>query len=334
MSTPIVEVVAPVRHSAEFVLEAVASILSQTRADFSLHIINDGADSAVERVLSKLTDSRIEISRTDSPQGAAKVMNVRMQSTPARYLAVMHADDIAHPQRLEKQITFLEQHPKVALVGTAVDLGGSWQGQRYFPSDNGEIRATLLFDSPFSHPTVCFSVELMRQYSLLYDENYVVNEDYELWTRIPPELHMANLDLPLLTYRVHSQQASQIKAQEVLEGADRIRRTQLIKTLALDPTSEELALHSQLARRAYTSSNDFLSSAHAWFIKLLDAVSAETPFSEDTLFRVTERLWWQLCLDSHRLGSTVVDCYLDSLFAQRARRSQMEIATLLRRCTS
>jgi hypothetical protein len=122
----------------------------------------------------------------------------------------MDADDIAFPQRFERQFEFMNAHPEIGLLGAAIEL--VTPTRRRLGVDipllrDGELRAAMARCNPFRHPTV-----IMRKESVLASGGYrkplLDADDYDLWLRMAEHTQIANLAEILLSYRVHANQVS------------------------------------------------------------------------------------------------------------------------------
>jgi len=124
----------------------------------------------------------------------------------------MDADDLARPKRLEQQVTYLERHPEICVLGTAVtciDEQGSPLPLSLDtgPTEPSAIRIELAKRNPLAHPTVVF-----RRAEILalggYRPFFAQAEDYDLWLRVAERHDLAMLPEPLLLYRLHGSQVS------------------------------------------------------------------------------------------------------------------------------
>src|SRR5437867_4347597 len=114
---PSISVVLPVYNCPHYVGEAIDSILAQSYADFELIVINDGSTDETPRVLERVRDSRVRLYAQEN-RGLAATLNRGIELARGRYIARQDQDDASLPERLEKQVAFLDAHPNCALVGT------------------------------------------------------------------------------------------------------------------------------------------------------------------------------------------------------------------------
>ena len=98
--------------------EAVDSILNQTFSDFEFIIIDDGSANDTYEYLKSIPDERIKIIKNDTNIGITKSLNIGFRAARGKYIARMDSDDIAFPDRFEKQYAFMESHPDVFVCGS------------------------------------------------------------------------------------------------------------------------------------------------------------------------------------------------------------------------
>lgn len=203
---PTVTVLIPVYNSERYVREAIDSVLGQTFPDFELIVVDDGSTDRTAEILASARDPRLRILRNPRNSGQTPSLNLGLDAAQGRYIARLDADDVAAPRRLEKQVAFMERHPGVGLLGTAVRLigpAGNSGGMWVLPQEDLQIRWRSLLANPFMHPSVLIRSEILVQNGLQYDERFRISQDYDLWTRLLRHTRGANLGEPLVSYRVH-----------------------------------------------------------------------------------------------------------------------------------
>jgi hypothetical protein len=209
--TPRVSVVMAVRDGAPYLEKAVDSILEQTFPDFEFVIIDDGSTDSTPEVLQlyQAADRRVRVHHQENA-GLTPSLNRGFGRARGAYLARMDADDIAFRDRLERQVEFLDQHPQVALVGSAVmriDELGREIKRSLCPTSHAEIVRILAEYNCFTHPTVMLRKDVLSVVGG-YREAYRQAQDYDLWLRLAERYELANLAEPLLYYRVYAGQVS------------------------------------------------------------------------------------------------------------------------------
>ena len=208
---PLVSVLLAVHNDSRFLGQAVESVLRQTVDDLELIVVDDASTDGTPALLSGITDPRLVILTNDDQAGLASSLNRALAQAGGRYVARLDADDVALPERFERQLERMRKRDEPAVVGSAVldlDPAGEPGTLHRNPSGAMGIRWLALFGSPFFHPTVLIDRERIDRAQLRYEPSYLESEDYELWTRLLSAGHGANLAEPLVLKRVHPEQAS------------------------------------------------------------------------------------------------------------------------------
>jgi glycosyltransferase involved in cell wall biosynthesis len=205
--TPAISVIMPVRNGAKWLAEAVASMRAQDFRDFEFLIIDDGSDDGTAALLSGFAaaDPRVRLLR-QAPQGIVAALNSAIAAARAPYLARLDADDRARPDRLGKQLAFMEAHPEIGLVGTfaeRIDAAGNVVGRLAPPTDPTRLARVLARTNPFVHSSVMMRTALVRRIGG-YRAAFRAAEDYDLWQRLAETGRIANLADYLTQYRWHS----------------------------------------------------------------------------------------------------------------------------------
>jgi glycosyltransferase involved in cell wall biosynthesis len=208
---PLVSVLLAVHNGGRYLAAAVESVLGQTVRDLDLIVIDDASTDETPDLLAGFGDKRLHVLRNDERAGLAASLNRGLETAAGRYIARLDDDDVAVPERLERQLARIRDEPEIAVVGSAVvDLdarGGRGRTHR-LPSGGAALRWHALFSSPFFHPTVLVDRETLDRHGLRYDPAFLESEDYDLWTRLFAFADGANLREPLVEKRVHPGQAS------------------------------------------------------------------------------------------------------------------------------
>ena len=228
----------------EYLKTAIDSILNQTYKDFELIIINDGStDETCEKVILSYSDERIKYHKQEN-KGISAARNLGTQLANGKYVAVMDSDDIAFPERLEKEYKFLENNPEYSLVGSWFEV---------FPRKSvGKMLETPKILDFFHkcwimHSSVMFRKEDFEKNNLYYDENLNCAVDYDLWCRAAAKfLKFYNLQEVLVKYRVEGQGIATKRRDE------RIRNTIRIQQNILDSLSSDKKLQRELVKVLYS----------------------------------------------------------------------------------
>lgn len=197
MTAPLVTVGLPCFNEQRFVRDAVKSIRAQGFTDWELIAVDDGSSDGTAEILATLRDPRIKVIRDGHHRGLAARLNEITRSARGRYVARMDADDVAHPQRLQRQVAYLDAHPETDVLGTGmaiVDRRGRVVGRRSLGAE-AFPRGT---EPRIAHATICCRKEWMQQHP--YNERNSRCEDWELW-RSAGQVAGTNLEELLYFYR-------------------------------------------------------------------------------------------------------------------------------------
>jgi glycosyltransferase involved in cell wall biosynthesis len=208
-SQPLISVIMPVYNSEKYLQEAIESILGQTLADFELIAIDDGSTDNSAAILDSFRqkDKRLIIHRHMQNQGMPVALNAGLEMARGRYIARMDADDISLPERFEKQAAFLETHPEIGIVGTALQMvneRGNNIGGLSAPLVDLAIRWANIFSGSFMHATIMLRRSIITDHKIFYNVSRDVSE-FEFFARLLEYAHGSNLAESLYIYRIHSE---------------------------------------------------------------------------------------------------------------------------------
>lgn len=206
MANPAVTVLMPVYNGEKYLREAIESILAQTFTDFEFLIINDGSTDGTREIARSYRDPRIRLVDNPMNMGLVKSLNRGLELASGELIARQDSDDVSYPTRLERQITFLDAHPEVVLVGTQAHLAnqhGSILHTSAHPLPYIGVCWQLLFDNPFVHTSVMFRRAIGWNKLQGYNETFILCEDFELWSRMARAYEVRNLPDILVKYRIH-----------------------------------------------------------------------------------------------------------------------------------
>ncbi|MBF0142952.1 MAG: glycosyltransferase [Magnetococcales bacterium] len=218
-NTPRVTVLMAVCNAGDFLALALTSILTQSLAEFEFVVVDDGSTDGSAEVLARfaLLDRRLVILENGANLGLTRSLNRGLGRARGRYVARQDADDLSLPERLARQVAFLDRHPEIGFVGSAagmIDAHGEVLEIRRHPVTDTEIRWMGIFHNPFFHTSVMFRRELVPNDGRLYDERFSVAQDYDLWVRLLQRTRGANLRTPLVCHRLHERRTSRTRREE------------------------------------------------------------------------------------------------------------------------
>ena len=263
MQRPTVTVLMSVYNGQQYLSEAIESVLHQTYGDFEFIIVDDGSADASGDILRTYAaqDSRVVLLRHEHNMGLTKSLNEGLSIAQGVYLARQDADDVSLPGRFEKQVTYLDAHPAVGLLGTAysvINESGKCLATHRHPQVNTEILWQMLFHNAFCHTSMMWRRNLFEPGGGWYDERLLYSQDYELWVRLMQTTTGANLDLPLVAWRQHDAN---------IDATSRIQQQELATVIAWEQ------IHGLLKDKAVTQ--DQVRSLREWYWMLPSRLSAD-----------------------------------------------------------
>ena len=216
-SGPKVAVIIPCYNREKFIAQTVESVLSQSYPNIELVVVDDGSTDSSRRVLDNYKD-RIRIlehpGRVNKGQSAA--LNLGIRSTQSDYIAFLDSDDLFAPDKIEKQVAFLEAHPEIGLVysnGHAIDENGQilyriYDENHYEESDPNRV----LLDCYFLLPNNSLLRRNVLSKAGLFDESFRSAQDHDMAIRVAEVTRIAYLNEPLFFYRRHKDSISRRSA--------------------------------------------------------------------------------------------------------------------------
>lgn len=203
---PLITVAMSVYNASRTIDLSLRSILAQTYQNWELIVVDDGSTDRTAESLSQVKDSRIRfIQEPKGNLGLAARLNQCVLLARGRYIARMDADDVAYPQRLERQVQFLEEHPDIDLLGTgAVIFKGEGEVIGLYPTacSHEAICRRPWWGFPLAHPTWMGKQAWFESHP--YSDEDTRCEDQSLLLQCFPHSRFAALEEVLLGYRMET----------------------------------------------------------------------------------------------------------------------------------
>jgi len=208
-----ISIIMPVHNAEKLVWETIESILNQTYKDFEFVIVDDCSTDNSYEICQKYTqqDKRIKLYKNEKNLWVVKTRNklLKLVDKKSQYIAIIDSDDVAKPERLAKQIEFLEKNLDYAVVGSfleIIDENSKTIWYRKYPISYKDVKKTICKKSPLAQPAVMIRKSAWNNV-WAYNENFERVQDYELWFRFFNKWYkLGNLPEYLLKYRIHSNQ--------------------------------------------------------------------------------------------------------------------------------
>lgn len=203
LAPPTVSVVMPTYNRADLLPRAIESILNQTFTDFELIIVDDGSTDNSPALLNDYADQddRIILLWNSENKGISYSRNKGNDAAVGKYIAIMDSDDISLPQRLEKSVAFLEQHPDITAVNATYTKTTSPVPNNWVPKKRLDILMNL--GNYFTNLAVVRR-DFIQKHHIRYNESFISSEDYDFWRQIIfAGGHLSMINEPLMTLRRH-----------------------------------------------------------------------------------------------------------------------------------
>lgn len=297
----------PVFNGETYLAPAVESILGQTFSDFELLVLNDGSFDRSLEIVASYHDPRIRLMDPGRHLGLSGIRNLGLDLARGTYLAFLDCDDVSLPQRLERQVAFLDAHPEIGACGAWVRNFGVGVEERtsQYPTAPDDLKCLLIFDMYhcFTNPAMMLRMGLVKRYGLRYDPVFgqYGAEDYDFWTRAVRHFPISNLPEVLLQKRLHPAQMTAAYHLELERMADRVRKSYL-RNLGIEADDRDLDLHFRLLTLPPGSTVEFLWRARDWLTRLREANARIGFFPEPAFTRNLTDKWQGACHSVEGLG--------------------------------
>ena len=201
MSSPKVSVLMPVyKTQKEFLIESIKSILNQTFKDFEFIILDDCPADRREEIVKSFNDPRIIYLQNEKNLGISASRNKLIDLAKGEYLAVFDHDDLSLPERLEKEVKYLDEHKCVGVVSANMKFMCSDHYSNY-PTTNQLIKGTMLTDYCLAHTASMIRKSVLIDNNIRYEAEFSPCEDYMLWARLMDKTMFHNIPEVLVLYR-------------------------------------------------------------------------------------------------------------------------------------
>ena len=287
---PVVSVLMPIRNGEQTLDEAVQSILAQTFRDFELIAVDDGSTDRSLQILQDFAarDPRVRII-TRPNTGIAGALNDAIKQSRGEYLARMDCDDVALPERFEKQVAFFSNHPEHVLLGSRVLLVEPYGTPMYatdHETEDTKIAAQLLQGVGWAvvHPAAMMRASAVKSTGG-YRADRVPIEDLDLFLRLTEIGKAANLPEVLLHYRQHLDSTNHTRFHEQ-EAKKRAcvadaysRRGASLPVGWRPPPRHQLSTQAEISQWAWTAlKHHHLPAArrHAWSVMRLNPLAVSS----------------------------------------------------------
>lgn len=206
MSIQAIQILMPVYNAEKYIDEAIASLQAQTHASWELLAIDDGStDQSLDKLKEwQVKDNRICI-RTRQNKGLVATLNELTEWSTSPIIARMDADDISHPERLEKQLAALERLDRPGVVASWVSLFGAKQANWHYRELDSDIRMLMLFGrAPQAIASLLADRLVFEKHSFIPSHTHLEELDFFLRLTQDSTFSLYSVQQFLYCYRQHA----------------------------------------------------------------------------------------------------------------------------------
>jgi len=226
MNMPKVSTIIVVFNGEQHIERAVRSIMGQTYQDWELVVVDDGSTDATPPILQRLAaeDNRIRVVTNEHNKKLIFTRNRGLEEARGEYVAILDSDDVSYPDRLEKQVKFMDENPGYGLCGALYKkiFPDGKEGLWDFPETDEDIRVRMLLGVTHLNSSVMMRNSVLKAYHLKYDAEYPVSEDYKLFFDISRVSKVYNLQSVLGEYHYHGNQQTKVRGQLMQQCSTKI----------------------------------------------------------------------------------------------------------------
>ena len=305
MSCPLVSIIMPTYNSERLVGQTIRAALAQSWTNFELIIIDDGSTDGTANVIRAFQDPRIRFLPQACNGGVSQATNTGFAAARGDYIVPMDHDDLSLPDRLTRQVSFLEAHPDLDGCGAghivlsrcaALDaLKARLQACRKDLVPPAQVAAETLFGGALFNPTMCFRTRLLNTVDHWWDPAFAAGADDDFYERLlAAGAQMTILPESVLRYRRHAGNLSRKKPDVTRQTRTYISR-QAVGRLVPAASEQELLLHDRIVLRSRDLNLDDIPAVRNWFVRLAAANTAAGRFANEALLQVLARHWSRVC---------------------------------------
>lgn len=293
---PMVDVLTTVYNAEQYIANAIDSVLLQSYPNLHLVIVTDPCTDRTIDIIKdyQKTYPNITLLENRERKGIIDCLNQGLQLCKSDLIARMDLDDLIHPQRIEKQVEYLNAHKECDALSSGMIVFNE-KNERHLVSYRDDFdlqKITLLFYSPLSHAATIFRGHVLRELGYRQAFNYA--EDFDLWTRLMVKYRTAVYHEPLYLYRTHSAQTTNEKnLDRIMDVLIRINTELLAKLdITLDQEDREFYVRHVMLSKGIRTKEDFVRF-NSIFTRIVKANRRLKFFNNEKLKRFIFTNYWQ-----------------------------------------
>ncbi len=212
MNMPAISVIMSIKNDeGDYLSQSIESILNQSFKEFEFIIILDGSDRGTIKKVEyyKNLDPRLRIFYQEN-LGLTKSLNIAIKKSRSDLIVRQDYDDVSDLNRLDFLYKYMIKNLDIVLLGSnciKINNNNKIIGKIKVECNYKKLKKKILYFNPLIHPSVIFRKNILKEFNF-YNENYIVSQDYELWSKVSKKYKIANINQYLLKLRMHKNSVS------------------------------------------------------------------------------------------------------------------------------
>ena len=204
---PLVSFLVTAYNCENYLEDTLRSLMAQTFSNIEIIVVEDGSTDNTKIILQQVSeqDERIK-PYFPGRVGRAIALNIGLKNCKGKYIAINDADDFSKPNRVEKQLEFLENHPSIGLLGSWKEIHENGEiSIDEKPINDSDIRMAFAYGQPIQHSSVMFRAEVLKKVGG-YNEKIPFLLDRDIFLRVAKHTSLYQLPEPLIILNRSDQQ--------------------------------------------------------------------------------------------------------------------------------
>jgi glycosyltransferase involved in cell wall biosynthesis len=308
---PRVSVLTIVYNGADYILDAIKSVRSQSFGDYEHIIVDDGSSDQTWEILQSQQDQKLKLFRQEKNKGLVATRNHAASQATGEYIAILDHDDTWHPKKLEEQIGIFENNNDASIVASRVrimDSNSKIIGFKKHLSDSpNDLKVGLLVKNYLTHSSMM--LKRGRTNTPMYIAEYPYCEDYFLAATLNQNSSIFIAPEYLTYWRIHDSLSSR-KQGQMREYASRVKRN-LLQAYGIEFSENEFALHQVFDEENIDNENllEILPQVGAWLNKLRMQLCTNSSFDSTSVNKITQKIWFDFCSNHWKFGPEIWQAY-------------------------
>lgn len=283
---PLVSVILPNYNNGPYLEEAINSILNQSYQNFEFIIIDDCSTDNSVNIIESYSDSRIVLKVKEGNSGIVDALNIGLDIAKGGYMLRMDGDDVSTPNRLEKLLEYMNNNPEIGVCSSAIQNFGLINDLWLFESDPYKNKAHILFGHGIGHASSIFRLDLFRDNSIKYRNDYPFVEDYKLFSELNELTMFGSVPEAFYHYRRLENSSTLLNQNTLRQRQGLVHKELLFNLLGRVPTPGELYIHFNLYRGIFDKP---LIDYYHWSENLIEANKKKEIYPHEVLQIVVEQ---------------------------------------------